>query len=146
MNKIVRDWFRFCVKILCILENSNCGCLICKVFILVNVKRKYSYLTLSFCLYSTGFQLIKYISLSFFFLIAQPVCLKDLSRRKIRSLFGSQKLQLMKDLDLPKCLIKYLLHEEQQQKFVIVDDNIYLFFFFHYLFVCLFCFEQNVFN
>lgn len=45
--------------------------------------------------------------------LAQPVALKDMCRRKIRAILRSQRLQFLKNLDLPKCLVKYLMHEER---------------------------------
>ncbi|KFM57859.1 Ankyrin repeat and SOCS box protein 13, partial [Stegodyphus mimosarum] len=41
---------------------------------------------------------------------AKPALLKDLCRRKVRSILGSQRLKFLKDLELPRSVILYLMH------------------------------------
>ncbi|GBM91239.1 Ankyrin repeat and SOCS box protein 13 [Araneus ventricosus] len=42
----------------------------------------------------------------------EPVILKDLCRRKIRSVLGSRRMKRLKDLDIPRCLVFYLMYKE----------------------------------
>ncbi|KAG8199611.1 hypothetical protein JTE90_009447 [Oedothorax gibbosus] len=43
---------------------------------------------------------------------AYPASLKDLSRRTVRSVLGSQRIRLLSSLDIPQSLLLYLMHKE----------------------------------